>query len=203
MKCLRTGALGLGLLGMATAAAARDCAISAIEGAPIEIWAQGQWRDAVTGPLRAGDDVLRTGDAARVEIRCTDGLVVTVGIGTEVTLDALLAPVPGGLLMEIYRGIIGLVAPGRAPVGISVGGPLAIASVRSTEWLVSVGEDATTATFVREGRVAVAPRNTTGSTAVLGPGEGRDIRPGGAGDVVQWGAARVAATGAALGFDWP
>lgn len=183
-------------------AAARDCALTRIDGTPVAIWAQGVWRPAEPGPLTHQDALLRTGPEARAEITCDDGLVLTVGIATEVTLETLLAPDNPGILLKLYRGILGLVAPGPRADGTAVLGTLAIAAARSTEWLVAVEASGATATFVRTGRVEVTPVGVAGGPALLGPGEGRDVRPEGAGPVVTWGAPRVAASRAALGFGW-
>lgn len=183
-------------------AAARDCALTGLDGTPVEIWAQGVWRPAAPGPLTSEDAVLRTGPTARAEIACDDGLTLTVGIATEVNLETLLAPDRSGIMLKLYRGILGLVAPGPREGGTAVLGPLAIAAARSTEWLAQVEATGATAAFVRAGLIEVTPVGVAGEPALLGPGEGRDVRAEGAGPVVTWGAPRVAASGAALGFGW-
>jgi hypothetical protein len=200
----RHGIMIAALLCMAIAApaAARDCVLSGLEGTPVEIWTQGVWRPAARGPLGPDDSVLRTGSTARAEIRCDDGLTLTVGVATSVSLDTLLAPERPGLLLTLYRGVVGLVAPEPREGGAAVIGPLAIAAARSTEWLVLAEASGSTAAFVRAGRIEVTPIDVAGDPALLGPGEGRDVRPEGAGPVVTWGAARVAAAGEALGFGW-
>lgn len=183
-------------------AVARDCALTGLQGAPVEIWTHGVWRPAAQGPLINDDAVLRTGPDARAEITCDDGLTVTVGVGTEVTLETLLAADSPGILLKLYRGILGLVARAPRADDTAVLGPLAIAAARSTEWLVIAETSGATAAFVRAGEITVTPVGVSGEAALLGPGEGRDVRPEGAGPVVEWGAARIAASGAALGFGW-
>ncbi|HET7410118.1 MAG TPA: hypothetical protein VFJ13_07940, partial [Paracoccaceae bacterium] len=78
--------------------------------------------------------------------------------------------------------------------------PVAVAAVRSTEWLVEHVPGAASSVFVRSGRVAVSNAE---AAFVLGPGEGisldRDsvLRP-----VARWGRARIEQTTGALGFGW-
>jgi hypothetical protein len=183
-------------------ATGRVCELSAIDGADAEIWSEGTWRTAEIGPLTIDNAVLRTGRSTRAEIRCADGLIVTIGIGTELTLETMLAPDSADMLLMLYRGILGLVAPPPREGGTAVLGPLAIAAARSTEWLVIVEPSGDTAAFVRAGQIEVTPIGVPGVPAMLESGEGRDVRHDGAGPVVSWGAARIAAAGEALGFGW-
>ena len=110
----RAGAFAVAAL-FAGAAAARGagCAVAALDGAPVEVWNAGAWRAAETGPLAEGDAKLRTGEAARAEIRCADGVVATVGVATEVNIDSLSGPrrAADGVFLQIVRGVAGLFAP--------------------------------------------------------------------------------------------
>ena len=80
--------------------------------------------------------------------------------------------------------------------------PLAIASARTTTWLVEYAEATGTGVFVRLGSVDVAAARG-GATARLDAGEGVTIVPGAARvQVVRWGEGRIAGAGATLGFGW-
>lgn len=202
MKTVRAAVLAiLASLGFALpAAAGRDCEVSRLEGDSLSIWQAGTWSELGPGPLPAAAAKLRTGTSARAEIRCDDGLVVTVGVATEVNLEVLVVPGDAGVLLQLVRGILGLAAPDPVAGGVEVRTPLAIAAVRSTEWLVEHGDAEGSAVFVRAGRVGVR----AGTAAVtLGPGEGVTVEPSGAVQPVKrWGAPRIARSTGALGFDW-
>ena len=188
---------------LAAPAAARDCAVTAREGAPARIWSDGEWRDLELGPLPAGSQVIATGPAARLEITCDDGVTVTVGFGAEVTLETLVGPSDraGSVVLQLLRGIVGVVAPRRTWESFEVRAPLAIASARSTEWLAEHAEATGSTVFVREGRVAVRPAR--GAAVTLEAGEGVTQPPEGpAAPVLRWGPPRVAGAAAALGFGW-
>jgi ferric-dicitrate binding protein FerR (iron transport regulator) len=190
------------LLAAPVAAQAPRCVVSAIDGGDVALWNAGTWRAAAPGPLADGDAVLRTGPGSRAEVRCGSALVLTVGTGTEVNIEGLGAS-SRHVILQLIEGIVGLVAPAPRRGRIELRGPLAIASARSTEWLVIVGADRGTATFVRAGTVAVRPLAGPSRLRLLGPGEGIDVRPAVApGPVVRWGAPRVAAASTALGFGW-
>ena len=161
--------------------------------------------------------IVTTGPDARVEIGCDDGVTVTVGADSRIDLGALAGPKgeDQGILMRLFGGIVGIDAPIRTWGSFEVETDLAIASVRSTAWLVQAAPDKGTGVFVKRGRVAVQAGD---DQAVLAEGEGVDIPPAtGAGTrgltpdgrpvakmkpVVTWGQARLKAADAALGFDW-
>jgi ferric-dicitrate binding protein FerR (iron transport regulator) len=103
--------------------------------------------------------------------------------------------------IQLIEGIIGLVVPQRNWRRFEVSTPVAIASVRSTEWLIEWRRGGSAAVFVRMGEVAV--RSAQGERFMLGMGDGITISAAGAaGDVKQWGAARIAESTAMLGFEW-
>lgn len=204
MLARAVSALGLAALlaaapGLAGAADPRFCTVEAIDGPEALGWHAGEW-----SPLRAGQAVafeakVATDGATRVKITCGDGIVVTVGTGTEVNLESLVGPA-AGVVLQLIDGIVGVLAP-EGTESFDVRTPLAIASVRSTEWLVEHSAGDGSAVFVRAGRVGVAPRR--GNRVTLGPGEGITIPPEGpAGQVKTWGEARISRSTAALGFDW-
>lgn len=201
---LTRAALGVGLAALlaitpSAHADPRACTVEAIDGTEARGWAAGAWTPLSPGQAVADESKVATGPQTRVKIACDDGIVVTIGTGTEVNLEQLVGAEPG-VIVQLIDGIIGLLTPQRRTGGFSVRTPLAIASVRSTEWLVEHGADGS-AVFVRAGRVAVdAP---AGGRATLDPGEGITITPdGAAGEVKTWGAPRIARSTAALGFDW-
>jgi hypothetical protein len=133
--------------------------------------------------LAVGDDVfvadiLRTDPQARALIALADGLEVAIGPGTELALRSLAVDSGGvsvvfGLLQGITRLIGGVVAGGRA---IEIDTRTAVASVRSTEWLV---ESTAKGTGVLSVVGEVAVRALAGGSVVLRPGEGTDVALGG------------------------
>ncbi|MEM1046675.1 MAG: FecR family protein [Pseudomonadota bacterium] len=184
-----------------TASAERQCAVDAIKGKSVEIRSAGVWRPLTTTALPSGASRVRTGPRTRVKITCNDSIVITIGGGTEVELSRLVGR-SGRLfdaVLSLTDGILGVSAPRRTWRRFEVRTPLAIASVRSTDWIVSQADGAT-AVFVDIGRVRVS---ASGRGAALDAGQGVDIR---ATDttlsVKTWGAKRVSATKARLGFAW-
>lgn len=126
------------------------------------------------------DDILRTGPQSRLQIGCTDGLEITIGPTTELTLRRFLADQPGrpiqivlGLLQGIAR-LVGAAIPGGRTIEIDT--RTAVASVRSTQWLLE-STDKGTGVLSIEGEVTVLA--LAGGQVVLQPGEGTDVPPGG------------------------
>ncbi len=196
--------------GSAVSHAMTNCSVSAIEGAPVRVQVAGQWSALAEGPLPDGAEAIATGPAARAEITCEADLVVTIGAGTEVSLDALRADGDSEpALLGLLRGIIGIDAPTPRYRGFEVQTPLAVASARSTSWLVESAEVTGSAVFVRSGRVEVLSAERQ-PLAMLDEGEGITIVPGpdgslpdpGALNVVEWGAGRIDGAAASLGFGW-
>ena len=190
--------------GEGTAQEVRACSVSAIQGAPARARVSGQWHDLAVGPLARGAALIATGPGARVEIRCDDGLVLTLGAGIEVELEGLIgaAGPERSVGLRLLRGIVGIEAPNRSWKSFEVRTPLAIASARTTTWLVEYAEATGTGVFVRLGSVDVAAARG-GATTRLDAGEGVTIVPGAARvQVVRWGEGRIAGAGATLGFGW-
>jgi ferric-dicitrate binding protein FerR (iron transport regulator) len=196
--------------GTAVSHAMTNCSVSAIEGAPVRLQVAGQWSALEAGPLPDGAEAIATGPAARAEITCEADLVVTIGAGTEVSLDALRADRDSEpALLRLLRGIIGIDAPTPAFLGFEVQTPLAVASARSTSWLVESAEVTGAAVFVRTGRVEVLSAERQ-PLAMLDEGEGITIVPGpdgslpdpGSLNVLEWGAGRIDGAAESLGFGW-
>ncbi len=192
--------------GSSAEAAPRLCEVVEQDGPKLETWRSGSWRAQKTGALSPDVQRLRTGPATRAELRCEDGIAVTLAPDTELILTDFLGPLdpPESVLMRLTRGLIGIIAPPRRGRMFEVRTPLAIASARSTEWTVDVAiggpGSATVAVFVREGDVET--RNDVGVQR-LGAGEGvtfkkPDQRP----SVKSWGTPRVDAMRNRLGYSW-
>jgi hypothetical protein len=147
-------------------------------------------------PLEVGDalyrgDQIRTGPGAKVRIECAGGLVVVIGPRTDIGIDEYLPPQDGsglGMVLGLLTGIVRLIGPAQPPQRLEVRTRVALAAVRSTDWLVDAGP-AGAGVFAREGRVEV--RGTAGGTVLLDPGFGTDVAPGGRPESPHaWGAAR-------------
>lgn len=184
------------------AALARDCAAAAVEGPEARILDGAGWRALAPGPLPSARVRIATGDGTRIEIVCDDGIVLTLAPESDIGLDALLGEGAEGenVILNLFRGLLGVDAPAPRERRFDVRTPLAIASARSTVWLIQHHPETGTAIFVRRGAVWAITR---GALSTVRRGEGIDVRPdGSAGPVVRWGPRRIAAARAALGFGW-
>ena len=191
--CLLSGTTAL-------AEAARDCKVAALKGAEASVQRQGASQKlAVDMPLDDTDQVT-TGPGTRVEIHCSDGIVVTIGAASSLDLGTLTTGgQDDGVVMSLFDGIAGFIKPAFGGTRFRVRTPSAVASVRSTEWIVIVEEKAT-AVFVNKGAVDVGVAE---KSVLLQPGEGVSVTADGAlGAATRWGNARVAGARAALGFSW-
>lgn len=196
----RRSSLGLGAAVLAAAAgpsrlAAQEAAVgevvrlreraAAIRGLKIVPLAEG-------GPVLAAD-IVRTDGTGWVLIRCRDGLQIAIGGSSEVAVRTYLADeAAGGALrvaLGLLRGIVRLVGgTSFRRQRIEVDTRTALASVRSTEWLVEAAE-AGTGVLSLEGVVEV--RGLAGGLVRLGPGQGTDVRPGAPPrPAARWGTAR-------------
>jgi ferric-dicitrate binding protein FerR (iron transport regulator) len=137
-------------------------------------------------PLQTGDRI-RTGADSRVQIELEGGVVLTLGAASE-----LLVPMQAARSIDIVDLLLGIVRaalPEGAGSGFLVRGRTAIASVRSTEWIVETSNEST-AVFSIEGDVQVVG---TGGSVTLQPGEGTDVPAASAPTAPKpWGAARSA-----------
>lgn len=196
-------ALAMGLTGTATAASAAEtirCEVEAVDGAEARLWAQGEWERLEAGVDIPRDAVVVTGEETRARIVCSDGLVLTVGVATEINLETL-AGQRTDRVAQLVRGILGVISPRRLRESFLVRTPVATASIGASDALVEFAPEKGASVFVRDGE-PVGVRHRAGS-ATLGPGEGVTIdASGAAAPVKRWGDARIRVAAEALGFDW-
>lgn len=165
--------------------------VAAIQGL-VQVLRAGRFEELAAGSPLFPNDILRTGADGRVRVRCPDGLQLLVGSGTELALRGYLLDRPRGMLRAtfgILRGIVRLIGGATAPrQWIEVDTRTAVASVRSTEWLLDVTPRGTGVLSV-EGVVEV--QALAGGRVSLRPGEGTDVPPGGPPrPAARWGEAR-------------
>lgn len=155
-------------------------------------------RDAATLPVRPSmplrqNDLLTTGAGGRVEMRCPDGSSMVVGERSTVRLSILIADDrPHNAVVELLEGIVRMILPsGHTWERFDIVTRTAVASVRSTVWLVDAKPD-TAGVFVEEGNVLVSSRADQ-AQIYLTAGYGVDVgaRPAPL-ETRVWGAARLA-----------
>jgi hypothetical protein len=153
---------------------------------------EGNRAAASAGTALAASDLLRTGPSGRIEVACSDGTQVTVGPDTEINLGSLVGEqgADTSIGMSLHRGIARFLAPVRTWGTFNVFGPVAVASVRSTEWIVDTPKRGTNV-FVIAGLVEVQSKR--GNVVRLPATYGVDVAPDGAmAAPKKWGAPRVA-----------
>jgi hypothetical protein len=192
-------ALAAGLT--AQCAQARSCAVAETSGIQIEHVVGGDWVPVAAGAAISLRERVRTGADSRLLIRCDDGVEVIVGTDSEVVLGTLAADGNEARAVEISaeKGVVGIDDGEGEFDSLSVRSDLAIASVRGTRWLMEVGDAGTTAVFVRDGAVSV---QSAAGVVELVAGEGITVTASATEDKKVWGAPRVAAVSARLGFGW-
>lgn len=141
--------------------------VSVLRGGQVQVGAPG---DGVYA-----SDGIRTGADSRAEVTFIDGSILTVGPESEVVV-ATFAPDPeeSNAVLDLLAGIVRVTVNKATDWGrFDVRTTTAVASVRGTDYLVESNE-AGSAVFVAEGRVAVSSRAGAG-TAVLRAGQGVDV----------------------------
>ncbi|WP_119420432.1 FecR family protein [Desertibaculum subflavum] len=183
----------------AAAQSMRTCAVSRLVGEGVVIREGIYSRAEIKQRLRPNDRI-GTGAGAKIEITCSDGIIVVVGESSMLDLGRLSEQGTSDAVLELLEGIVRFILPERRPAGrFEVTTPTAVASVRSTEWLAQVTPRGT-AVLVMRGSVAVQGK-AGGSATVLAPGEGVDVAPGAvAPPAVRWGQARIDRAIAAVTF---
>ena len=155
---------------------------------------------ATVGADLEPSDLLRTGSSGRIDVTCSDGTHVTLGADTEINLGSLVGEQDdsASIGMSLHRGIARFLAPIRTWGTFNVFGPVAVASVRSTEWIMETPKRGTNV-FVLNGVVEVQGKR--GNTVRLAPTYGVDVAADGTmGEPKKWGAKRVADVLARLGL---
>jgi len=184
-------AAGMMLLAAGTAAAEeRTCQIEQTSG-QASVSHEGKRSKAEVGMALAAKDQLRTGADGRIEVLCSDQVVVTIGAETEIGLGSLVGEQGQDetIAMSLHRGIARFLAPLRTWGQFNVHGPVAVASVRSTEWVMETPKRGTNV-LVLDGSVTV--RAKAGDGIILGPGHGVDVAPDGTmGEPKTWAPERV------------
>lgn len=151
-------------------------------------------------PLRASDplfvdDEVRTGHDGRLTAQGEGGLRLVIGPGSEVRLRRWLVEPRGSRLeavLAMVTGVMRLFTEGAVERAVDVETRAAVASVRSTEWLVEA-TGAGTGVLSIEGEVTVTGTAATPATVRLDPGLGTDVVLGAApSPPATWGAARLA-----------
>ncbi len=192
-----TGALVL--VAQPALAEQRTCEVAEVAG-DASLTHDGSRAAAAVGSDLAPSDVLRTGASGRIDVACSDGTHVTLGPDTEINLGSLVGEQDesGSIGMSLHRGIARFLAPVRTWGTFNVFGPVAVASVRSTEWIMETPKRGTNV-FVLKGLVEVQGKR--GSTVRLAPTYGVDVHPDGTmSEPKKWGAKRVADVLARLGL---
>ena len=177
----------------------RTCEIAEVAG-DAALTHDGAPASAAVGADLSASDVLRTGSSGRVDVACSDGTRVTLGPDTEINLGSLVGEQDeaASIGMSLHRGIARFLAPVRTWGTFNVFGPVAVASVRSTEWIMETPKLGTNV-FVLDGVVAVQGKR--GDNVHLAATYGVDVAPDGTmAEPKKWGAKRVADVLARLGL---
>lgn len=176
---------------------------SAAQGAPagrivrstgaVSITSQTQARTASPGLVVSRGDRVVTGADGRAEISGIDGTTIVIGPGSQVTITQYSASASRArsVLLDLLQGIVRLIVTAAGPgYTVEVRTPTAVASVRSTEWIVDAAAD-NTGVLAIDGRVEVVGQSGSNGV-VLTAGQGTDVRRGATPTpAVPWGAARI------------
>lgn len=167
------------------------CAVAALRG-PAMILRDGNTIRVQAGTALRGDDQLVTGRRARLKIACRDGVEVTIGADTSISMRMIgEAGSASRSIIDLIGGILRIsLAPQFQRDRLELRTPTAVAAARSTAWITEAGSASTTV-FVIAGEVAVSSPGRE-HTVVLPAGFGTDVAAGAAPrEPVRWGPARV------------
>lgn len=132
------------------------------------------------------NEVVSTGEAARLEVTFTDGTQVTLGEKAELTLDTFVFN-PAAGSGTIKFGVVGAFRflSGQSS-DVSVTTPVATLGIRGTEFWGGPIDNQALGVFLIEGAVRVS--NAAGEQILSQPGQGTDIATPGAapGSVTLW-----------------
>jgi len=137
------------------------------------------------------NEVVSTGQAARLEVTFTDGTKLTLGEKAELTLDTYVfdSAVGSGTIklgvVGAFRFLSGQVSK-LASADVSVTTPVATVGIRGTEFWGGPIDDQALGVFLIEGAVSVT--NAAGQQTLNQPGQGTNIAAPGAapGPVTLW-----------------
>jgi hypothetical protein len=169
----------------------RTCAVDEVAG-EATLTHEGSRTDVAAGAALGASDLLRTGPSGRIDVACSDGSRVTLGPDTEINLGSLIGEQADDATigMALHRGIARFLAPVRTWGTFNVFGAVAVASVRSTEWIMETPKRGTNV-FVIAGVVEVQGKR--GDNVRLSPTYGVDVAADGTmAAPKKWGAPRVA-----------
>jgi hypothetical protein len=141
-------------------------------------------------PVFRADKIYTYKDAG-VKLRFVDGTVVAAGADSRLIVAEYMGEEStAGRVIELLQGILRATISRVRRGGFDVRTRTAVASARSTDWMVEAKSD-TSAVFVIQGEVAVTSLDAPGQV-VLGQGDGTDVAVGKPPkDPVQWGQKRV------------
>lgn len=162
-------------LSTATLASAQIADVSAVSGT-VELLRSGTRLALAKGASLHGNDQIVTSDDGRAEIAFTDGSTLVIGNSSSLIVrkfDVAADQSRSGLI-DLLQGIVRMALRPGPDTRVDIATHTAIASVRSTEWIVEAKPD-TSAVFVITGRVTVAGNGVPGEV-VLDPGEGTDVK---------------------------
>lgn len=135
-------------------------------------------------PIATGDRI-KTGEDARVEIELEGGVRLVLGPESRLVVPDQASRAIS--VVDLLMGIVRATLPDEGVGGFMIRGRTAVASVRSTEWIVET-DDTSTAVFSISGEVQVIG---TGGSVLLMPGQGTDVDAGSAPtEPKEWGAER-------------
>lgn len=177
----------------------RSCAVAELAGAA-NLTHAGARSAVQVGTALSAKDKLETGSNGRVDVACSDGTHVTIGADTEIGFGSLIGEQgnDASIGMSLHRGIARFLAPVRTWGTFNVFGPVAVASVRSTEWIMDTPKRGTNV-FVLKGVVEVQSKR--GDGVRLPATYGVDVAANGTmAASKKWGAKRVADVLARLGL---
>ena len=141
------------------------------------------------------NDTISTQSGSRLKVEFNNGSLLAIGEESRVALTKYTPVLAGGRLLtavKLFLGIVRSTLPKGRLNGFEVHTQAAIASVRSTDWLVERTEGQTSVLAI-EGRVSVQSPPQFGSFVTVDPGFGIDVRDGVSGaQPKRWPADRVA-----------
>jgi hypothetical protein len=135
--------------------------------------------------LRAGidvfqDEIIRTGERSASRVRFQDNTNLSVGAGSEVTLDRFVFdpdPEKSQVALSIAKGVVRFATGSLPKSAYKITTPTATIGVRGTILTVAVADDGTTTVSVEEG---IALVSAAGITAAVNAGMTTSATPGSA-----------------------